>query len=111
MKIAAIRIRGGRVERKIADALTTMKLTNQNIMVVYENKPSVVGALKKVKDYITWGELDAENEKKYGETDVHTMHPPRGGFERKGIKKSFSIGGALGYRGDKINELIVKMSK
>jgi large subunit ribosomal protein L30 len=34
---------------------------------------------------------------------------PRKGFERKGIKVPFSLGGVLGYRKDKINELIQKM--
>ena len=37
------------------------------------------------------------------------LMPPKGGFERKGIKKSFKQGGALGDRGDKINELIKRM--
>lgn len=35
--------------------------------------------------------------------------PPRKGFERKGTKKHFSVGGALGYRKEKINELIQRM--
>ena len=29
--------------------------------------------------------------------------------KRKGIKVAYSLGGALGYRGDKINDLIKKM--
>lgn len=37
------------------------------------------------------------------------LKPPQGGFERKGIKKPFSLGGVLGYRKDKINDLIKKM--
>ena len=37
------------------------------------------------------------------------LKPPEGGFERKGIKNPFSIGGALGYRKEKINQLIKKM--
>jgi len=35
--------------------------------------------------------------------------PPVHGFERKGIKKPFSMGGVLGYRKEKINELIKRM--
>ena len=35
--------------------------------------------------------------------------PPKGGFEKNGTKKAYSLGGALGYRKEKINELIVKM--
>jgi len=39
---------------------------------------------------------------------VFRLHPPRGGL--KGSKKrSFKEGGALGYRGEKINELIERM--
>ena len=37
------------------------------------------------------------------------LMPPRQGFESKGIKVQFSLGGALGYRKDKINELIKRM--
>lgn len=37
------------------------------------------------------------------------LHPPIGGFEREGIKKPFSIGGALGYRGKDINKIIRRM--
>ncbi len=37
------------------------------------------------------------------------LSPPRKGFERGGIKKPFSIGGALGYRGKKINDLLRRM--
>ena len=37
------------------------------------------------------------------------LHPPLKGFEREGIKKPYSTGGALGYRADKINELILRM--
>ncbi len=37
------------------------------------------------------------------------LSPPRKGFERKGIKVPFSQGGVLGYRKEKINELITRM--
>jgi large subunit ribosomal protein L30 len=37
------------------------------------------------------------------------LKPPIKGFERKGIKKPFSLGGALGYRKEKINDLIKRM--
>ena len=37
------------------------------------------------------------------------LSPPRRGFERKGIKIPFSMGGALGYRKNKINDLIQRM--
>src|SRR3989344_7556582 len=37
------------------------------------------------------------------------LAPPRKGFERKGIKQPFSMGGVLGYRKDKINDLLGRM--
>ena len=38
---------------------------------------------------------------------IFRLHPPRKGYE--GIKRSFKEGGALGYRGEKINKLIRRM--
>ncbi len=37
------------------------------------------------------------------------LSPPVHGFERKGIKTPFSLGGVLGYRKEKINELLQRM--
>ncbi|OYT41764.1 50S ribosomal protein L30 [Candidatus Pacearchaeota archaeon ex4484_26] len=37
------------------------------------------------------------------------LHPPKKGFGKGGIKKSFKEKGALGYRGKEINSLIKKM--
>ena len=37
------------------------------------------------------------------------LKPPSKGFERGGIKKPFSVGGALGYRGKHINDLLKRM--
>lgn len=38
---------------------------------------------------------------------VFRLSPPRKGYE--GIKRSYSVGGALGYRGKEINDLIKRM--
>ncbi|MBI2148090.1 50S ribosomal protein L30 [Candidatus Woesearchaeota archaeon] len=37
------------------------------------------------------------------------LKPPKGGFDRGGIKKPYSLGGALGYRKDAINDLVKRM--
>ena len=42
-----------------------------------------------------------------GAKAVFRLHPPSKGYE--GIKRSFRNGGALGYRGAAINELIARM--
>jgi large subunit ribosomal protein L30 len=39
---------------------------------------------------------------------VFKLHPPTKGFKGK-IKKNYGTGGELGYRGEKINELIERM--
>lgn len=39
---------------------------------------------------------------------VFRLHPPTKGFKGK-VKKSLAAGGELGYRGEKINELIKRM--
>jgi large subunit ribosomal protein L30 len=124
-KIAIIRIRGliG-VNKKIEDTLNMLKLYRKNYCVVINSTPSILGMLNKAKDYITWGEINDETlkllrekrlektknkEGKEAEKGFFRLHPPRGGFERKGIKVPFKVGGVLGYRGDKINNLIKKM--
>lgn len=39
---------------------------------------------------------------------VFRLHPPSKGFKGK-VKKGYGMGGELGYRGEKINELIKRM--
>jgi large subunit ribosomal protein L30 len=40
---------------------------------------------------------------------IFRLNPPKKGFERKGIKAPYSVGGALGKRGEKIADLIERM--
>ena len=47
---------------------------------------------------------------KLGLKPVFRLNPPKKGYERAGIKKAYSIGGALGYRASDINALIKKMA-
>jgi large subunit ribosomal protein L30 len=42
-----------------------------------------------------------------GLNPVIRLHPPMKGFE--GVKKPFSLGGSLGYRGEEINGLLTRM--
>ena len=60
--IAAIRVRGRTGIRKdIEDTLKMLKLTRINHAVIIEDNPSYKGMLQKAKDYITWGEVDADS--------------------------------------------------
>lgn len=151
-KIALIRVRGKvGVRREIKDTLSMLRLHKVNHMVIVDENPSYKGMIQKVKDYITWGEIDKETlakllrkrgrltgnrrlteeyvqeklgmsidefaqavingEKRLTDLEglkpVFRLHPPRGGH--KTIKRPFKDGGALGYRGEKINELIERM--
>jgi large subunit ribosomal protein L30 len=122
-KLAVIRVRGlVRVNSKINATMAMMNLYRKNYCVLIDKKN--LGMIKKVKDYVTYGEIDSETEKllieKKGEKTkdkegkevmkkFFRLCPPRKGFGRKGIKFAFSQSGALGYRGTKINDLIKRM--
>jgi len=139
-KIAIIRIRGLTGIRKgIKDTLNMLKLYKKNFCVIIPNSPENLGMIKKIKDYITYGEIDDGTEKllfeKRGEEykgklkdsrgkieykrfvsfngkkykPFFRLNNPKGGFERKGIKMPFSQGGVLGNRGNKIKDLIKRM--
>lgn len=60
---------------------------------------------KKIADALKGGKKPAEA----GVRNCFRLAPPRKGHDRKGIKKPFTLGGALGYRGKEINELIMRM--
>lgn len=119
--IAVVLIRGiVTVQKPIKDTLFMLKLFRKNSCTVMEDTAINKGMLNKVKDYVAYGELDnetlrllAEKRKKqsYSSKSFKSfrLSPPQGGFERKGIKKPFTKGGVLGYRGSKINALIKKM--
>jgi len=98
---------------KVKTTLDSLKLFRKNNCVVIPKTSAYLGMLQAVKSYITWGEVDTEMLKLLKNVNVvngvYKLHPPIKGFERKGIKKDYSIGGALGYRKDKIVSLIKRM--
>lgn len=151
--LAVIRVRGRTGIRKdIEDTLKMLNLTRINHCVLIPDTPAYKGMLQKVKDYVTWGEIDPDVATKlisrrgrlYGDVPisdeyikermgyeniaefasamvagkavykdipnvkpVFRLHPPLKGWEK--TKRHYTEGGALGYRGAKINELILKM--
>jgi len=154
-KIAVIRIRGKvHVRSDIEDTLSMLNLTRKNHCVLLDNKPTTMGMIHKVNDYVTWGPVKEETVAKLIEArgkvsgggklgddalkkgskhktmkafsaavaegkasmndvknlkPVFRLNPPRGGFERGGIKKPYDSGGVLGHRGEDINQLIERM--
>lgn len=129
-----------------------LHLTRNNYAVLIDDRPSFLGMINMVKDYVTYGEasketvtmllkekarlagskeLTDEYAQKVGYRSleelaeavfdcrveywklpniqpVFRLHPPSKGFKGK-IKRSFSSGGELGYRGEKVNELLKRM--
>ena len=150
--LAVVRLRGSVDQpQDIKHALNLLSLNRPNHAVVIPNDPTHLGMLQKLKDVVTWGEINKKtlgelikkrgrivgNKKidtKYlkdhkfetmsafitavydGKADMRRidglkplfrLHPPRKGF--KSLKNPITRGGDLGYRGEKINELLDKM--
>ena len=133
-RLAVIRLRGRTGIRADVEAtLTHLNLQRINNCVIVDESPVILGMLRKAKDYITWGQIDAEtlrllvekrgeaatdNDKSNGKTAgfngkiykrYFRLSPPKGGLGRRGIKAAFAKSGALGNRGEKINDLIKRM--
>ena len=155
MTFLVIRVRSDRgVRPKIRDTMSMLNLTRVNHAVLVPDTPAYTGMLRKAKDYVTWGEIEAgtianllsergrmtgdkpvndavikagseystikalaeaiaSGEAKTGDVDglkpVFRLHPPRGPKGWGGIKRSFSVGGALGFRGEAIAALAGRM--
>ncbi|MCS7134499.1 MAG: 50S ribosomal protein L30 [Candidatus Pacearchaeota archaeon] len=61
MKIAAIRIRGiiG-VRKQIEDTLNKLRLRKKFVCVILDDRPEILGMLKKVQNYIAYGPINKE---------------------------------------------------
>lgn len=59
--IFVVRIRGGVDAQKTVEAtLTMLRMERNNYATILRENPSYIGMLRKVKDYVTWGEPTAE---------------------------------------------------
>lgn len=113
-KIAILLIRG--IIRTRPDARKTLELLNlknQHNLVVVDDNDITKGMLKQIHNLVTWGPISEETITKLAprlakNKKTYLLHPPRGGFERGGIKKPYNLGGVLGPR-QSMDELIVKM--
>lgn len=152
--LAVIRLRGRvGVKDEVEDALRMLHLTRENHATLIDDRETYLGSLKKVKDYVTWGEVSRntvlfllkkrgrvhggkrltdeyvreklglsgieelseaiysskiEFNKIPGIKPVFRLRPPKGGFKRS--KKRHYPDGELGFRGEAINSLLVKMA-
>ncbi len=153
MAYAVIRVRGQPdVSDDIEYTMGLLGVNRVNHCAIVPENASTKGMLQKVKDYTTYGEINAETlaqlirvrgrlsgdrmitddylaensdfktvdelakaiiENDYRMKDIEAakpvfrLHPPVKGYE--GNKRSYKNGGALGYRGEAINDLIARM--
>jgi large subunit ribosomal protein L30 len=150
--LAVVRLRGSiKARKEVVDTLRMMGLTRVNHCVLLSKGASEEGMLRKVKDMVTWGEVNKEvlvsllrkrgrlkgdlplteervRERGFSSLEelaeallegrvrmkdlpdlkkVFRLHPPRGGY--RATKKPVGQGGDLGYRGEGINELLLRM--
>jgi large subunit ribosomal protein L30 len=60
-RIAIVRICGEHgLTKEVKSTLQLLNLHKKNSCSVVKNNPSSVGMIKRIKDYVTWGELDEE---------------------------------------------------
>jgi len=93
------------------DTLAKMIIHRGKLIGDEKISDSYVKKNSKYKSVISFAKAVSQEEARYQDLKdikpVIRLHPPRKGYE--GVKKSFKSGGALGYRGEEINELIERM--
>ncbi len=138
--IAAVRIRGRvGMSRDVKRTLALLRLDRPNHCVLLAPRPEIVGMLRAVQHYITWGEIDKTTislliEKRArlagrARPDAKTIKAAiekvsKGQLKDLGIKTVFRLSppskgyksvrsmwpkGDLGYRGREINNLLKRM--
>lgn len=133
--LVIIRLRGRTgIRADVESTLKHLNLNRINNCVVLSESTQVLGMVRKAKDYITWGHIDAEtltamvskrgrlvkeSDAKNGSKVVSfdgkayeryfRLNPAKGGLGSRGIKATFAKAGALGDRKEKINDLLKKM--
>ncbi|MEA3343888.1 MAG: 50S ribosomal protein L30 [archaeon] len=97
--------------KKAKDYITWGEIDDKTLEELV-TKRAKISHTKKIDQKNAKSIIEKIKKEKLKESDikpVFQLSPPKKGFERKGIKKTFRQGGALGYRKDKINILLKKM--
>lgn len=106
--------------QKAKDYITWGEVDSQTVLKLLSKRGRIAGNVKLTEDYLkentdfssveelSMRVVDSGTKlEDNGVKPVFRLHPPRKGYED--IKKTFAESGSLGYRGDKINDLIKKM--
>lgn len=102
--LVAVRLKGEiKVRKEIKDTMKMLGLEKKLSFAILENREEIRGMLMKSQNFITWGEISEEMK---NQIIGKKLKPPKGGF--KSIKEMYPKGD-LGYRGEKINELLKRM--
>jgi len=114
--LAVIRIRGApKMSVQSEQTLHHLHLPRRHSCVILKNTPGTRGMIKKVNNYIAWGEVSDDIVKQL-ESKAHKntvkgsfgLKSPKKDLARKGIKLPKNSGGALGFHKD-IGKLIARM--
>jgi ribosomal protein L30/L7E len=114
--IAVIRIRGApKMSNEMEQTLHYLHLPRRHSCIIIANNPTTLGMIKKVQNYITWGEVTDDVVKQLESKALKNkaknsfgLKSPRKDMARKGIKLPRGSGGALGFRKD-MGKLITRM--
>ena len=100
--------------KKVKDYATWGTISKETLKALMEKRGRMTGKKRinadLLKDNVLEKIYNGETKIKdiEGLKPVFRLHPPKKGFERKGIKKTFKQGGVLGPR-ESIDSLLVKM--
>jgi large subunit ribosomal protein L30 len=105
----------------VKDFITWGEITAEKLEQLVQKRGRIMGNKRVTEAFLKEHQVDSfkilvskvmENRdalQKVGIKPVFRLNPPSKGYERAGIKKAFTVNGALGYRSEKINDLIGKM--
>ncbi|HLD85010.1 MAG TPA: uL30 family ribosomal protein [archaeon] len=107
--LGVVRLKGNvGTERNLRSALASLGMKKTNMVAFMSDTSSNRGLLQRCNFIVTWGEVDEGFAKLHSTGKPISLSPPKGGF------RSFHSAypkGDLGYRGDKIKDLIERMLK
>ncbi|MEN3000027.1 MAG: 50S ribosomal protein L30 [Acidilobaceae archaeon] len=101
----------GEVEEKVLSELIAKRgrlVGNKKITDEWVRQNLGLSGIGELAQKLLSGELHYHKLEEKGVKPFFRLTPPKGGFKRS-IKKMFGDGGELGYRGEKINELLQRM--
>jgi len=107
--------------QRVNNYVTWGEVTKETVAAMLQKRARVLGGKKLTDEYLAnigYKSFDALAEAlvsgkvEFGKlpfiTPLFKLHPPSKGFKGK-TKKSFRQGGEAGYRGEAINDLVVRM--